>query len=113
MPSLNDYDKNDDGGAGGLDEGFTPAQSASTGGAATGGPQQAAAPKQAGDAYVPWSSFVSANQDVSQREANKLAGQTQTDVSKAQSDLSGAQSSFNNSIDGNYNSSYGVQNTPT
>jgi hypothetical protein len=102
LANVNDYDKNDDD-SGGLSTGFTPAQSSAVGSATGQGPQQAPTQKQQSDGYVPWSSFVSANQDVSQREAGRLQGEVQGDVTKAQSDLSGAQSTFNQGVDSNYN----------
>lgn len=99
MP-VNDYDPNDEE-SGGLEDGFTPAQSTSVGSASEGpksAPQQSAQPQ----GYVPWSSFASANEDVSKREAGKLEGQVKGDVAKAQGELSGAQDAFNAGIDANY-----------
>lgn len=102
MPTLDDFDKeNED--PGGIDDGLTPAQAASTGmGTATGAPKQAKASVGQQQQYTPWSSFVSANRDVSQREAGKLQSGVEGDISKAQSELGSAQQGFNQGIDSNY-----------
>lgn len=101
MPVIDDYDQNDPDSGGLSATGSTPAQSAAIG-SATSGPHTAPAPKAQQDAYVPWSSFQSANQDVANREAGKLENQVQGDVSKAQTDLSNAQSGYDSTISSNY-----------
>lgn len=58
--------------------------------------------KQQEPTFTPWSSFVAANQGVSDREAGKLKGQVQGDVDKAQGELTSAQDTFNAGIEGNY-----------
>jgi hypothetical protein len=101
MPTSNDFDENDKDEA---SPGLTPAQAESVGTAAGAAKQTQASTGQQQE-YVPWESFVSANKDVSGREANKLQGQVQGDVSKAQGDLSSAASGFNQGIDSNYGGS--------
>jgi hypothetical protein len=104
MPAtVDDYDKNDEDKGDLSDIGMTPAQSEGVG-SATGAPKQATPEKQQSDGYVPWSSFVDANKDVSDREAGKLAGQVQGDVSKAQGDLASAQAGYDAGNAGNYSS---------
>lgn len=70
-------------------------------GSATGAPQQAAFQPAQQQQYTPWSSFVSANQDVSEREANKLTSSVQGDVDKAHAELGDAQATFDQGLAGN------------
>lgn len=101
MPTTNDFDEND------KDEaapGLNPAQAESVG-TATGAAKQTRASTGQQQEYVPWENFVNANKAVSGREAGKLQGQVQGDVSRAQGDLSSAQSGFNQGIDSNYGGS--------
>lgn len=86
MPAqVDDYSDDDETGGDQLSAGGGGGAGSSAGG--TIGPQQASYSKQQQDAYVPWSSFVNANQDVSDREAAKLQNQAQGDVSGTQSQL--------------------------
>lgn len=64
MPLVDDYDRHED------DE----ALGGRGGGAAGGGVTAPLATPQREESFTPWSRFVSANQEVSQREAGKLAG---------------------------------------
>lgn len=99
MPTVNDWDPNDPDDA---DIGLSPGLSASTQGSSTGGPKAASASKQQDAGYVPWSSFVSANQDVSDRQAGKLQGQVQNDVTGAQNTLNTASANYQSQINSNY-----------
>lgn len=77
MPSVNDFseDEENDGpysGGGGLGGG---------GGASSGATNTAS--KQTETGFVPWSRFVSANEDVSKREANDLNTAVQGQVTSA------------------------------
>lgn len=74
-------------------------------GSATGMPHQAKVDPGQQQEYVPWSSFEAANRDVSQREAGKLRGKVQGDVSKASDELANAQHGFDAGLEGNYGSS--------
>jgi len=89
---------------------MSPAQAV---GSATGAPKQAPTQKQQSGGFIPWSSFVSANKEVSDREAGKLAGQTQRDVDTAQGELSKAQQGFDSTIGGNYQQAATPATAPT
>lgn len=106
MPAAtNDYDPNDPESDGLSDAGVSPGQSAAikggSGGAGATAPHEAPTGGGEQQGYVPWQSFVNANADVSQREAGKLQGQVEGDVSKAQGDLTSAQNNFNSGVDAN------------
>lgn len=96
MPSVNDFseDEENDGpysGGGGLGGG---------GGASSGATNTAS--KQTETGFVPWSRFVSANEDVSKREANDLNTAVQGQVASATKQRDDATKGFNAGIDSNY-----------
>lgn len=103
MPDLNDYDKNDED-KGGASLGYTPAQSEAVDqkGTSSGAPKWAQNSPAQEREFVPWSSFASANSEVSAREANMLSGRVQGDVSRAQDELTSAQQGFDSSFGKNY-----------
>lgn len=74
-------------------------------------PKQGTPSNQPSEESVPWSSFVSANSGVSDREASKLQGQVQGGIDQANKDLSNASSGYNSNIDSNY--TYAPDNNPT
>lgn len=96
MPSVNDFseDEENDGpysGGGGLGGGS---------GASSGATNTAS--KQTESGFVPWSRFVSANEDVSKREANDLNTAVQGQVASATKQRDDATKGFNAGIDSNY-----------
>ena len=92
MPLIPDYDEEDD---------TLPQRSG--GGSLGGGRAAEAAPSpQREQAFVPWSRFVSANQEVSQREAGKLQSQVQSSVDKAKQGIAAADSKQTADIRSNY-----------
>ena len=93
MPNVQDYDPNDEekpllGGRG--------TASSSSGTALT-----QAAPQQE-SSFVPWSRFVSANKEVSDREAGQLKSQVQSDVDKAVNERNAASQQGSDEIRSNY-----------
>lgn len=69
---------------------------------APGGARQASPSAQQEQGFVPWSRFVSANQDVSNREAGKLQSQVQGDVDRAVGARDAASAAQADSIKQNY-----------
>ncbi len=96
MPSLLDYDPNDES-QGGFGSGG--ASGSSSGGGALGGQRPSGQKEQP---YTPWSRFTSANSGVSEREAAKAQSQVRGDVNRAQGAIVDASKGFNAGIDSQY-----------
>lgn len=100
MPLVPDYDPNEDDDAGG---GFGGGGSGGGGGGAAPAAQDPNAPsKQREPAFVPWSRFVNANQEVSQREAGKLATNVENQAKGVQSEIDKAGQQQATDIASNY-----------
>ena len=94
MPAIEDYSQEED-----KDPGEFARRS--TGGG-SGGAQLANATPQKESTFVPWSRFMSANQDVASREANKLNAGVSGEVNAAKKAADDASAGFNAQIESNY-----------
>lgn len=100
MPNISDYSEEEDDQSGG--GGGTSSGPSLGGGGAMSGAKQAQPSKQQETGFVPWSRFVSANADVSKREADKLQSGVKAQGDSVKKRGFEAESAFGKSLEGNY-----------
>jgi hypothetical protein len=99
MPNINDYDKSEeDNGAPTSVSSGSPGSTVSSGG----GMAPSGASPQHEETFTPWSRFVNANKEVSDREAGKLQSSVQNDVNAATSGREGAAKAQQQGVESNY-----------
>lgn len=103
MPTIDDYDQNEEkqGGAGDF-VASAPTPSARAPGSGGSTPPPTGASPQHEETFVPWSRFTSANQEVSDREAGKLQKSVQNDVNAAGSARDSLAAAQKQGIESNY-----------